>query len=133
MAERTCSAGRSGRVHLVRDGRTAPNRERRTMGWLEERIVRGWMRTAAAVADALAREPVDSLASSPLVRAMQVAVDLADGRIAVEFIHDAVVRAAVAWALGTGPEIYGTSRCPTSRSRLSAWSPGNAGWCARTR
>src|SRR3954447_2840480 len=28
------------------------------------------------------------------------------GRVAVVFTHDAVVRAAVAWALGTGPEIY---------------------------
>jgi broad specificity phosphatase PhoE len=32
--------------------------------------------------------------------------DLVDGRVAVVFTHDAVVRAAVAWALGTGPEIY---------------------------
>src|SRR4051794_23787069 len=31
---------------------------------------------------------------------------LVDGRVAVVFTHDAVVRAAVAWALGTGPEIY---------------------------
>jgi broad specificity phosphatase PhoE len=31
---------------------------------------------------------------------------LVDGRAAVVFTHDAVVRAAVAWALGTGPEIY---------------------------
>jgi broad specificity phosphatase PhoE len=32
--------------------------------------------------------------------------ELVDGRVAVVFTHDAVVRAAVAWALGTGPEIY---------------------------
>jgi len=31
---------------------------------------------------------------------------LVDGGAAVVFTHDAVVRAAVAWALGTGPEIY---------------------------
>ena len=31
---------------------------------------------------------------------------LVDGRVVVVFTHDAVVRAAVAWALGTGPEIY---------------------------
>jgi broad specificity phosphatase PhoE len=31
---------------------------------------------------------------------------LVEGRVAVVFTHDAVVRAAVAWALGTGPEIY---------------------------
>ena len=32
--------------------------------------------------------------------------DLLDGGVAVVFTHDAVVRAAIAWALGTGPEIY---------------------------
>src|SRR4051794_37050557 len=168
------------RVHLVRHGRTASNRERRTMGWLEEGIEPGWVRAAAAVADVLAREPVDWLVSSPLARAVQTAAPLAallgrqpslderfgelrggpwegytedeiaerwpehwqrwraephavevegretlaelhvrvagaldelfaglvKGRVAVGFTHDAVVRAAVAWALGSGPEIY---------------------------
>jgi broad specificity phosphatase PhoE len=168
------------RVHLVRHGRTASNRERRTMGWLDEGIEPGWVRAAAAVADVLGREPVDRLVSSPLARAVQTAAPLAeqlgcapilddrfgelrvglwegvvedeiaerwpdhwarwrsqphtlkmdgretladlnarvagaleelfaglaDGRVAVVFTHDAVVRAAVAWALGTGPEIY---------------------------
>jgi broad specificity phosphatase PhoE len=167
-------------VHLVRHGRTASNRERRTMGWLHEGIEPGWVGAAAAVADVLAREPVDRLVSSPLARAVQTAAPLAarlgcapivddrfgelrvgvwegvveeeiaerwpehwkrwrsephtlkmdgretlaglnarvagaldelfaelpDGRVAVVFTHDAVVRAAVAWALGTGPEIY---------------------------
>jgi broad specificity phosphatase PhoE len=32
--------------------------------------------------------------------------DLVDGRVAVVFTRDAVVRAAVDWALGTGPGIY---------------------------
>ena len=32
--------------------------------------------------------------------------DLVDGRMAVVFTRDGVVVAAVAWALGTGPEIY---------------------------
>jgi len=168
------------RVHLVRHGRTASNRERRTMGWLDEGIDPGWVRAAAAVADVLGEEPVDRLLSSPLARALQTAAplaarlrrppviddrfgelwvgpwegftedeiadrwpehwqrwrwephavdvagretladlnarvaraldalfaDLVDGRVAVVFTHDAVVRAAVAWALGTGPEIY---------------------------
>src|SRR3954453_16795194 len=167
-------------VHLVRHGGTASNRERRTMGWLEEGIEPGWARAAAAVADVFAREPVDWLVSSPLARAVQTAAPLAarlgrqpvlderfgelrvgpwegyaedeiaerwpqqwqrwrsephalelegrerlaelnapvagaleelftelvDGRVAVVFTHDSVVRAAVAWALGTGPEIY---------------------------
>jgi broad specificity phosphatase PhoE len=168
------------RVHLVRHGRTASNRLRRTMGWLEEGIEPGWVRAAEAVADVLAQEPVDWLVSSPLARAVQSAAplaallrrepilddrfgelrvgpwegytedeiaerwpehwqrwrsephalqlegretltdlnarvagaidelfaDLVDGRVAVVFTHDAVVRSAVAWALGTGPEIY---------------------------
>jgi broad specificity phosphatase PhoE len=168
------------RVHLVRHGRTASNRERRTMGWLDEGIKSGWVRAASAVADVLSQEPVDRLLTSPLARAVQTAAPLAarlgrqpvaddrfgelrvgpweghsedeiaerwpeqwqrwrsaphalevegretladlnarvagaldelfaglvDGRAAVVFTHDAVVRAAVAWALGTGPEIY---------------------------
>src|SRR3954467_6982831 len=61
------------RVHLVRHARTASNRERRTMGWLDEGIESGWVRAAAAVADVLARAPVDRLVSSPLARAVQTA------------------------------------------------------------
>jgi len=45
------STRRMTRVHLVRHGRTASNRERRTMGWLDEGIEPGWVRAAAAVAD----------------------------------------------------------------------------------
>jgi alpha-ribazole phosphatase/probable phosphoglycerate mutase len=152
------------------------------MGWLDEGIEPGWVRAAAAVADVLAREPVDWLVSSALARAVQTAAPLAarlsrqplvdgrfgelrvgpwegytedeiverwpeqwqrwrsephalevegretlaelnarvagaldelfadlllvGGRVAIVFTHDAVVQAAVAWALGTGPEIY---------------------------
>jgi len=168
------------RVHLVRHGRTASNREHRTMGWCDEGIEPGWVRAAGAVADVLALEPVDWFVSSPLVRAVQTAAPLAarlgrapivddrfgelrvglwegyaedeiaerwpeqwqrwrsephalevegretladlnarvagalddlfagllEGRVAVVFTHDAVVRAAVAWALDTGPEVY---------------------------
>lgn len=168
------------RVHLVRHGRTASNRERRTMGWRDDGIEAEWVQAAAAVADALAREPIERLVSSPLARAVQTAAplaarlgqqpilddrfgelrvgawegstedeiatrwpeqwrrwrsephalviegresvaelnarvsealdelvaDLVDGGAAAVFTHDAVVRAAVAWALGTGPEIY---------------------------
>jgi len=36
----------------------------------------------------------------------ELVAGLVDGRVAVVFTHDVVVRAAVAWALGTGPEIY---------------------------
>ena len=59
--------------------------------------------------------------------------DLVDGRVAVVFTHDAVVRAAVAWALRTGPGDLATSRSPTARSPPSGWSLGCAGWCGRTR
>jgi Domain of unknown function (DUF4158) len=48
---------------LVR-GAEASTRERRTMGWLDEGIEPGWVRAAAAVADVLAREPVDWRVSS---------------------------------------------------------------------
>src|SRR3954452_16579886 len=65
------------RVHLVRHGRTASNRERRTMGWLDEGIEPGWVRAAAAVADVLARDPVDWLLSGPPSRAVQTAAPLA--------------------------------------------------------
>jgi broad specificity phosphatase PhoE len=36
----------------------------------------------------------------------ELVADLADGGVAVVFTHDAVVRAAVAWAVGSGPEAY---------------------------
>src|SRR3954467_1810093 len=65
------------RAHVVRHGRTASNRERRTMGWLDEGIEPGWVRAAAAVADVLAQEPVNWLVSSPLARAVQTAAPLA--------------------------------------------------------
>jgi broad specificity phosphatase PhoE len=65
------------RVHLVGHGRTASNRERRTMGWLDEGIEPGWVRAAAAVADVLAQEPIDRLVSSPLARAVRTAAPLA--------------------------------------------------------
>jgi broad specificity phosphatase PhoE len=156
------------RAHLVRHGRTASNRERRTMGWLEEGIEPGWVRAAAAVADVLAQEPVDWLVSSPLARAVQTAAPLAallsrqpileerfgelrvgpwegftedeiaerwpehwqcwrsephalqlEGRETLADLNARVAgaldelfadlldgRVAVAWALGTGPEIY---------------------------
>ena len=65
------------RVHLVRHARTASNRERRTVGWLDEGIEPGSVGAAGAVAEVLAREPVDWLVSSPLARAMQTAAPLA--------------------------------------------------------
>src|SRR4051794_11268228 len=65
------------RVHLVRHGRTASNRERRTMGRLEESIEPGGGRAAEAGGDVLAQEPIDWLVSSPLARAVQTAAPLA--------------------------------------------------------
>ena len=47
------------------------------MGWLDEGIEPGSVGAAAAVADVLAREPVDWLVSSPLARAVQTAAPLA--------------------------------------------------------
>ncbi|MDK1104103.1 MAG: histidine phosphatase family protein [Actinomycetota bacterium] len=167
-------------IHLVRHGRTASNRQKRVMGWLDESIEPTSQADAEAVARALVDEDVGSIVSSPLRRALATAAPLAalvglepriDDRFgemhvgpweglsgdevaaqwptewqewqtephrlqlrgretladlnvrvaealeqlssesivtgaAVVFTHDAVVRAAVAWALGTGPEIY---------------------------
>jgi broad specificity phosphatase PhoE len=148
------------------------------MGWLDETIEDAAVADACAVADALAREPVTVIVSSPLRRAIDTAGPLADrlglgmvlddrfgelrvggwealtedeisqrwpehwatwrsephrlevdgretlaalnsrvgealdelaasaGGAAVVFTHDAVARAAIAWALHTGPEIY---------------------------
>jgi hypothetical protein len=61
---------------LVREAE-ASNRERRTMGWLDEGIEPGWVPAAAAVADVLAQEPVDWLVSSRLARAVPTAAPLA--------------------------------------------------------
>ena len=49
----------------------------------------------------------------------ELVADLVDGRVAVVFTHDAVVRAAVAWALGTGPEIYRHVEVANDRQRVS--------------
>ncbi|HEY8739238.1 MAG TPA: hypothetical protein VIN56_01420 [Candidatus Dormibacteraeota bacterium] len=80
------------RVHLVRHGRTASNRERRTMGWLDEGIEPGWVRAAVAVADVLGKD-LNARVGGALD---QLFADLVDGRVAVVFTHDAVVRAAIA-------------------------------------
>jgi broad specificity phosphatase PhoE len=61
---------------LVREAE-ASNRERRTMGWLDEGIEPGWVPAAAAVADVLAQEPVDWRVSSRLARAVPTAAPLA--------------------------------------------------------
>jgi hypothetical protein len=37
---------------------------------------------------------------------VELLADLVDGRAAVVFTHDAVARAAVAWTLGAGVEVY---------------------------
>lgn len=68
------------RVHLVRHGRTASNRGRRTMGWLDVGIEPDWVRAAAAVADVPVREPVDWVVSSPLARGRSSDLDSALAR-----------------------------------------------------
>ena len=55
--------------------------------------------------------------------------DLVDGRVAIVFTHDVVVRAAVAsWALGTGQEIHRHVEVATGRSPPPGRTPGRAGW-----
>jgi broad specificity phosphatase PhoE len=52
------------------------------------------------------RETLADLNNRVAVALDELFARLVDGREAVVFTHDAVVRAAVAWALGTGSETY---------------------------
>ena len=202
-------------IYLVRHGRTASNRRKRVMGWLDESIEPASLADAEAVARALVDEDVGSIVSSPLHRALATAAPLAAlvglepriddrfgemhvgpweglsedevaaqwptewqrwrtephrlelhgretlaelnarvagaleeltsesvfGDAAVVFTHDAVVRAAVAWALGTGPETYrhvDVANCSITTVRIGDGIPhllrtNNTGHLVRTR
>jgi len=74
----------------------------------DRRAVAGALAAMAVGAHALEVEGRETVAdlNAPVAGALdELFADLVDGRVAVVFTHDAVVRAAVAWALGTGPEI----------------------------
>jgi broad specificity phosphatase PhoE len=74
----------TGRLYLVRHGRTAGNRVR-YVGWGDEPLDEVGRRQARALAEQLAAEPIDVVYSSPLSRALDTARPLAAG-------HDAPLR-----------------------------------------
>ncbi|MFS8584445.1 MAG: histidine phosphatase family protein [Acidimicrobiia bacterium] len=81
-------------------------------GYTEDEIAERWpeewrvWRTAPHTLEMEGRETLKQL-NARVAEALDELFDsLAEGRVAVVFTHDAVVRAGVAWALGTGPEIY---------------------------
>jgi hypothetical protein len=75
----------------------------------DRRAVAGTLAAMAVGAHALEVEGRETLAdlNARVAGALaQLFAELVDGRVGVVFTHGAVARAAVAWALGTGPEIY---------------------------
>src|SRR4051794_27625953 len=83
-----------------------------TGSYTEDEIAERWpehwqrWRSEPHVLEVEGRETLADLNARVAGALDELFADLVDGRVAVVFTHDAVVRAAVAWALGTGPEIY---------------------------
>jgi broad specificity phosphatase PhoE len=81
-------------------------------GYAEDEIAERWpehwqrWRSEPHAVEVEGRETLADLNARVAGALDELFADLVDGRVAVVFTHDAVVRAAVAWALGTGPEIY---------------------------
>lgn len=81
-------------------------------GYTEDEIAERWpehwqrWRSEPHTLEMDGRETLADLNARVSVALDELFADLVDGHVAVVFTHDAVVRAAVAWALGTGPEIY---------------------------
>ena len=81
-------------------------------GYTEDEIAERWpehwqrWRSEPHALEVEGRETLADLNARVAGALDELFADLVDGRVAVVFTHDAVVRAAVAWALGTGPEIY---------------------------
>lgn len=81
-------------------------------GHTEDEIAQRWpeqwqrWRSEPHTLEVVGRETLADLNARVAGALDELFADLVDGRVAVVFTHDAVVRAAVAWALGTGPEIY---------------------------
>lgn len=99
-------------MDLQLDDRVAELQVGPWQGWTEAEIAERWpeaWRTWRTVPHALELEGRETLKAlnARVGEALDELVDaLPEGRAAVVFTHDAVVRATVAWALGTGPEIY---------------------------
>ena len=81
-------------------------------GYTEDEIAQRWpehwqrWRSEPHALEVEGRETLADLNARVAGALDELFAGLVDGRVAVVFTHDAVVRAAVAWALGTGPEIY---------------------------
>jgi hypothetical protein len=80
-------------------------------GYAEEEIAERWpehwqrWRSEPYALEVEGRETLADLNARVAGALDELFADLVDGPVAVVFTHDGVVRAAVAWALGTGPEI----------------------------
>jgi probable phosphoglycerate mutase len=77
----------SGRLYLVRHGRTAGNTVR-YVGWGDEPLDDVGREQARALAAQLAGEPIDAVYSSPLSRALDTARPLAEARGAPLHVRD---------------------------------------------
>ena len=81
-------------------------------GYAEDEIAERWpehwqrWRSEPHALEVEGRETLADLNARVAGALGELFAELVDGRVAVVFTHDAVVRAAVAWTLGTGPEIY---------------------------
>ena len=96
----------------ILDDRFGELRVGRWEGYTEDEIAERWpehwqrWRSEPHALEVEGREPLADLNARVAGALDELFADLVAGRVAVVFTHDAVVRAAVAWALGTGPEIY---------------------------
>ena len=104
-------AARLGRQPII-DDRFGELRVGLWEGYTEDEIAERWpehwqrWRSEPHAFEVEGRETLGDLNTRVAGALDELFVGLVDGRAAVVFTHDAVVRAAVAWALGTGPEIY---------------------------
>ena len=114
-------AARLGRQPIV-DDRFGELRVGHWEGYTEDEIAQRWpeqwqrWRSEPHALEVEGRETLADLNVRVAGALDELFADLVDGRVAVVFTHDAVVRAAVAWALRTGPFImYSAQRKPRSR------------------
>jgi broad specificity phosphatase PhoE len=96
----------SGRLFLVRHGRTALNAEGRLRGHLDPPLDEAGMREAAAVASDLAEWTIVKILSSPLLRALQTAgaIGVVAG-LPVTAVDDLIDRDYGTWAGETESEL----------------------------
>jgi len=99
-------------VEPVLDARFGELRVGPWQGWTESEIAERWpdawriWRTTPHTLELDGRETLAQLNARVADALEELIGGLPEGGAAVVFTHDAVVRAAVAWVLGVGPEIY---------------------------